>query len=486
MNTPKIVSVIVIAALLAALGGYFVGRHGDMSSGVNSSMANARSTASAQRKVLYWKAPMDANYRSDKPGKSPMGMDLVPVYADENSNDHADVKINPDVVNNLGVRTTEVRQGSLSDRIEAVGYVGYDENSISSINTRADGWIEKLAVNSAGDAVQRGQLLYELFSPKLATAEREYLTAMGSGSRSLIDASRMRMQSLGFSAGQIHTLTRTKKVSARVARRADRSGVVTSLNVREGAYVTPATQVMKLADLGTVWVLVEVGGSQAGLLQVGQQATATFDAFPGRHWQGTVDYIYPDLNAVTRTAKLRLRFGNPDRHLQPNMYAHVRIAAAPQTDAVYIPNQALIRTGHSQRVVVALGQGRFDVCPVEAGITSGDQVEILKGLLAGQRVVTSAQFMIDSEANIDAAALRLGGGQAGCHQSAAADTPATAGMHDMDMSDGATPAAPANSGSAGAAPSATEMEGMPMAGGKHPAAPPATPAEDSSNRRQQP
>lgn len=417
MNTSKTVFVLVIAVLVAALGGYFVGRHGDMSTAMSGSMGGAASTASAQRKVLYWKAPMDPNYHSDKPGKSPMGMDLVPVYAG-GGNDSSDVKINPDVVNNLGVRTTQVRQGSLADRIEAVGYVSYDENTLTSINTRADGWIEKLAVNSVGDAVQRGQLLYELFSPKLATAEREYLTALSSGSRSLINASRTRMRSLGFSAGQIKTLTQTHKVSDRVARRADRAGVVTNLNVREGAYVTPATQVMKLADLSTVWVLVEVDESQAGLLHTGQKASATFDAFPGQRWQGTVDYIYPDLNAATRTVKLRLRFANPDRRLQPNMFAHVRIAAAPQTDAVHIPNQALIRTGHSQRVIVALGKGRFDVCPVEAGITSGDQVEILKGLHAGQRVVTSAQFMIDSEANVNAAALRLGGGKAGCNTEA--------------------------------------------------------------------
>ncbi len=407
----RITLIVVAAALFAAVGiaGYFLGHRQSPSAAADAG------NGGTPRKILYWKAPMNPDFRRDKPGKSPTGMDLVPVYADEGgSGGSSDVKIDPAVVNNLGVRTAEVRQGSLSQRIEAVGYVGYDEDRITSINTRADGWIEKLAVNSVGDAVQRGQLLYELFSPKLATAEREYLTALTSRSASLIDASKQRMRALGFTAGQVQTLTRTRKVGDRVARRADSAGVVMALNVREGAYVMPATQVMKLADLSTVWVLVEVDESQAGLVHKGQQAVATFDAFPGRRWQGTVDYIYPDLSAMTRTVKLRLRFGNPDRRLQPNMYAHVQIQTQPQKSVVYIPDQALIRTGHSQRVIVALGDGRFDVCPVEAGITSGDQVEILKGLHVGQRVVTSAQFMLDSEANVDAAALRLGSGKPGC------------------------------------------------------------------------
>ena len=491
MNKPRLMA--IIAVLLALIAGYFLGKRATPVAGLAISSAAA---PAAQRKVLYWQAPMDPNYHSAKPGTSPMGMALVPVYAG-GSNDNADVKIDPDVVNNLGVRTAEVRQGSLSNRIEAVGYVGYDEDTVTSINTRADGWIEKLAVNSVGATVQRGQLLYELFSPKLATAEREYLTALGSGSRPLTDASQQRMQALGFTAGQVLALQRTRKVSDRVARYAEHAGVVTSLRVREGGYATLATPVMKIADLSTVWVLVEVDEGQAALLHKGQQATATFDAFPGQPWAGTVDYVYPDLSATTRTVKLRLRFDNQDRRLQPNMFAHVRIAAAPQTGAVYIPNQALIQTGHSQRVIVALGQGRFDVCPVEAGTTSGDQVEILKGLRPGQRVVTSAQFMLDSEANVNAAALRLGGGRAGCHPPATANVPANgkqraevAGMPGMKMPGSATPAASISTGpvSPGStpAPSVTGMKGMLMADGEHHASPKATPAADSGNKRRQP
>ncbi len=439
MTKSTVIPLAVIAVLLAAIAGYVVGKHG----GTAVMQENTATAPPApKRKILYWKAPMDPNYHSDKPGKSPMGMDLVPVYADENSGEAAsDVKIAPEVVDSLGVRTAEVRRGTLSRRLDLVGYVGYDQDTITSVNSRAAGWVEKLGVKSAGDTVHAGQVLYALFSPKMATAEREYLTALASGSRPLIAASRDRMRALGFTATQIERLAHTHKVSENVLRRADSSGVLMSLGVSEGAYVMPATQIMKLADLHTVWVLVEVDESDAALLHKGQKADAVFDAFPGEHWHGVVDYVYPDVSTSTRTIKARLRFPNPDLRLQPNMYAHVTIQGTPQRDALYIPSQALIRTGHSQRVIVALGGGRFDVCPVEAGFTMGDRVEILKGLWAGERVVTSAQFMIDSEANVDAAALRLGGGKPGCTANPETAEPGAAGkgMPGMDMSGKAMP-----------------------------------------------
>ncbi|HEX6550157.1 MAG TPA: efflux RND transporter periplasmic adaptor subunit, partial [Gammaproteobacteria bacterium] len=328
----------------------------------------------------------------------------------------ADLHISPAMINALGVRTVDVGQGTLAHPIEAVGYVGYDEDSMRAIHTRADGWIEKLAINSVGDRVHAGQLLYQLFSPKLATAEREYLIALAGGNQEMIQASAARLRSLGFADAQIENLRQTRQVHDRVARYAEAAGVVTELGIREGSYVTPATPVMKFADLGKAWILVEADESDAALLATGQRANAVLDAFPGRVWHGTVDHIYPVLDPVTRTIKVRLRFANPGERLQPNMYAHVSIQAAPQTDAVSIPSQALIRTGQSQRVVIALGNGDFDVCPVQAGYESGDQVQILGGLHPGQQVVVSAQFMLDSEANLDAAALRMGSNRSACAQ----------------------------------------------------------------------
>jgi len=414
------------AALLAAgVGGYFLGDHGGS--------AETQTVGSAH-KPLYWVSSMNPSYRSSKPGKDPMGMDLVPVYAENDSGAAAsDVKISPAVVQQLGVQTAAVKQGPLAWHIEAVGYVGYDEDLVTSINTRADGWIEKLNVKAEGDAVRKGALLYELFSPKLATAEQEYLTALSSDMPSLIGASRERLRALGFTPAQIRDLGRRRKTSDRVARYAEQSGVVTSLGVREGAYVMPATQVMKIADLSTVWVLAEVDESDAAALKIGQSVTARFDAFPGETRKGVIDYIYPDIVSATRTVKLRLRFVNADGRLRPNMYAHVAIDSAPQT-AVYIPASALIRTGQSERVALALGQGRFDICPVVAGFETGGNVEILKGLGAGQRVVVSSLFLIDSEASIDEAALHISGGKPACHAPSHASTPM-----DMKMPPGAPP-----------------------------------------------
>ena len=423
----------VAVVLAAAVAGYFLGQNGHTMSATDT----ASNGKSDQRTVLYWKAPMDPDFRSDKPGKSPMGMDLVPVYADEGgTGDSSDVRIDPAVINNLGVRTAEVQRGSLGSRIEAVGYVGYDEDTLISINTRAEGWVEKLAFKSVGETVRKGQLLYALFSPKLATAEREYLTALKSGSQSLIAASRERMHSLGFSNAQVRQLASTGKVGNRVARYAESAGVVVKLGASEGAWVTPATQVMQLADLATVWVLVEVDPVNGARVRKGQDAEISFDAFPGESWKGTVDYVYPDVSATTRTIKVRLRLPNADRRLQPNMYARVALQTEAQQGAVTIPVLALIETGHSKRVIVAQGDGRFDVCPVQTGATSGDRVEILKGLRPGQRVVTSAQFMIDSEANVDAAALRLDSGHPGCGQTVPPPSGSAGHEHtpDMDMS----------------------------------------------------
>lgn len=405
------VAAAALALVVVGAGGFLLGQGGP-------EPATASASAGAQ-KPLYWVSSMDASFRSNKPGKDSMGMDLVPVYAKgSGGSTPSDVEISPAVVNNIGVRTAVVQQGSLAHRIETVGYVSYDESSLSTIDTRAEGWIEKLDVKAVGDTVRRGQRLYELFSPKLATAETEYLTALGSHLPDLIAAARERLRALGFSGGQIEQLARSRHATDRVARYADSNGVVVSLGVREGAYVTPMTEVMKLADLSTVWVLAEIDESDAARISVGQKATAEFEAFPGQFRDGQVEYIYPDMNAATRTAKVRLRFDNADGKLQPNMYAHVAILASPDHQAVYIPSAALIRTGQSERVALALGDGRFDICPVTAGYESGGVVQILKGLVPGQKVVVSSQFLIDSEANLDAAALRLGADRAQCDQAA--------------------------------------------------------------------
>ncbi|HNP64204.1 MAG TPA: efflux RND transporter periplasmic adaptor subunit [Woeseiaceae bacterium] len=370
-------------------------------------------SASGEREVLYYKAPMDPNYRADKPGKSPMGMDLVPVYADEVAGDDPSVvKISPTVVNNLGVRSAAVESGVLSRRIETVGYVGYDEDSLHQINTRVDGWIEKLSIKSTGDPVKRGQVLFELYSPTLVNAQEEYLAALKSSNTALHQASRERLAALGVTASEIRRLDKERTAKQRIRIYAQTDGVVAHLGVREGVYITPSTEVLSIANLDEVWVMAEVFERQSAWVRHGQRAEIELDYLPGQRWQGTVDYVYPELDQKTRTLKVRVRFDNEADVLRPNMFARVTIFGTETPAVVHIPKEALIPGGAVNRVVVALEEGKFRAQPVEIGIESGDRIEILSGLTAADRVVTSGQFLIDSESNIDTALARMDEGMA--------------------------------------------------------------------------
>ncbi len=367
----------------------------------------ATTSAEGGREVLYWQAPMDPSYRRDAPGKSPMGMDLEPVYAEDAAAEAGVVSINPAVVGNLGVRTATAEYGKLSRRIETVGYVGLDQDTLQHIHTRVDGWIEKLETNAAGDPVRKGQLLFELYSPTLVNAQQEYLAAARSGAAALVEASRMRLLALGVDRGEIERLDRERAVSQRVSIYADNDGFVASLDVREGVYVMPATEIMSIAKLDRVWIRAEVFERQAEWVQTGQRAEVELDYLPGTRWQGKVDYVYPELDPKTRTLGVRLRLDNEDEVLRPGMFARVTLYGTETDLVVHVPREALIRGGSTNRVVLALGDGRFRAQPVQVGIESGDRVAIPSGLSAGDRVVTSAQFLIDSESNIDTALKRM-------------------------------------------------------------------------------
>ena len=270
----------------------------------------AAGAGTTERTVLYWKAPMDPNYRRNEPGKSPMGMDLVPVYAGGADDDESVVSISPQVVNNLGVRTAAAEHGVLSRRIETVGYVGYDEDTLQHIHMRVDGWIESLAITATGDAVKTGQKLFELYSPTLVNAEEEYLTALRSNNPRLQKASHSRLVAFGVPISEINRLKKSGTVNRRLTVLAQSDGIVADLKVREGVYITPSSEVMSIAKLDRVWVLAEVFERQAGWIQPGQLAEVELEYLPGQRLQGTVDYVYPELDLKTRTLKVRMRFDN--------------------------------------------------------------------------------------------------------------------------------------------------------------------------------
>lgn len=395
----KLVTIGMLISVLAV--GVYIGK-------LLQSDGDATGEISDEPEVLYWVAPMDPAYRRDQPGKSPMGMDLVPVYADEaGDSDPAIISIDPSVVNNLGVRTAQAELGALARRVETVGYVSYDEDTLQHIHSRVDGWIETLAVKSAGDPIAAGQLLFEIYSPTLVNAQQEYLAALRGGNATLVNASRERLQSLGVAGAAIVRLDSQRAVSRLVSVYAESDGYAANLGVREGIYITPATEIMSVARLDPVWVLVEVFERQAAWITVGQQAEVELDYLPGQSWQGTVDYIYPELDPLTRTLKVRLRFDNQSHALRPNMFARIIVFGSETNPVVHVPRAALIRGGVVNRVVKSLGDGRFRAQPVDIGIESGDRVEIRSGVNAGDLIVISGQFLIDSESNIESALSRM-------------------------------------------------------------------------------
>ena len=392
-NTKTIIAIIIGAALGAGALSLYQG---------TGSSGNGNEATSAEKKPLYWVAPMDSNYRRDNPGKSPMGMDLIPVYEEESSSDDfgpGAVKIAPHVVNNLGVRTAPVELKNMHTEISTVGYVQYDEDKLIHIHPRVDGWIEKLYVKAAGNPVEKGQPLYTLYSPQLVNAQEELLIALKRNNSSLISAAKDRLKALQLSADFIQQLEKSQKVQQTITFYSPQAGVVDGLKVREGFYVKPGNTLLSIGQLDQVWVEAEVFERDAALIKEGLPVSMTLDYLPGEDWAGVVDYVYPTLNSKTRTLRVRLKFDNPDYQLKPNMFAQVSIHANQADSTILVPKEAVIRTGKQDRVVIALGDGQFKSIEVTIGRVDIDSIEIIDGLNEDDVVVTSAQFLIDSESS---------------------------------------------------------------------------------------
>ena len=392
---------IVIPVVAFLLGGLVVGLF------VN--QTPNQSDSSSKPEPLYWVAPMDANYRKDGPGKSPMGMDLVPVYEEAQSEQDpaGTVTISSQIESELGVRTAQVESRAIRKDLNVAGFIQYDDSSLQHYHSRTSGWVETLYVFSVGDQVKKGDKLYDLYSPELVYAQQEFISALNTTNQLLLESSRLKLQALGVNSQQIRQLEKDKKIRQKLTFYAQKTGYVSHLNVREGMYIQPQVEILATANLARIWVMAEVFESQSSWLAPGLPVTMKVKALAQKQWQGNIDYIFPNVNAENRTQQVRVVFENPQLELKPNMFAQLSISTEPSAEQLTVPSEAVIFTGTGERVVLALGDGKFRSVNVTTGLQGQGLTQILSGLESGQSVVTSAQFLIDSESNIAAELNRI-------------------------------------------------------------------------------
>lgn len=372
-----------------------------------------------------YQCPMHPQIVRDAPGTCPIcGMTLVPIKAAgpaAEASGRPAVVLSGVVTQNLGVRTEKVERGTLWKAIRTLGRVAYDETRLAHVHPRANGWVERLAVRAEGDEVKRGQVMGYLYAPSILSAQVDFLVALrqyGKSHPDKADKARNLLRLLDVPDTVIKEIERQGETLHSIPMLAPITGVVTKLGVRDGMYVEPGTEMVTIADLASVWVLVDVFEQQLDWLKPGQPAEIRVPAHPGQVWKGEVEYLYPDLDPQSRTLRARLRFPNPDGLLKPNMFADVLIKGGPKADVLHISRDALIVTGERETVITALGEGRFQPVDVTAGMQRGGRVEILQGLAEGDEVVVSGQFLIDSESSLQASLRRLapppeGGGHTG-------------------------------------------------------------------------
>jgi len=368
----------------------------------------------AEKKIKYWAAPMDPTYIRNEPGKSPMGMDLVPVYEDD-AQSGSTISIDPVTAQNMGVRTAPVTRGEIFRRIRTVGLVGFDEPKQFSVNSKIAGWIEKLYVNETGQQVQKGQPLLEIYSPELVTAQEELILAkenldalsgtqfpeIAKGAQRLLEASRRRLGLWDVSESQIAQIEQSGQSQKRLTLEAPYSGIVSKKLINEGMYIKPGMMLFEISDLSRVWVYADLYENELPFVKVGQKASVTLPYVGEKARTAKVTYLYPYVDPKTRTVKARLEFANPDLSLRPDMYVNVEIQAERRKNVLSIPSEAVLNSGEKKTVFVALGGGKFEPRLVKTGAQGDDgRLEIVEGVKEGEQVVTSAQFMFDSESRL--------------------------------------------------------------------------------------
>jgi Cu(I)/Ag(I) efflux system membrane fusion protein len=387
---------------------------------VKGTSASSEAKPTGERKIKYWKSSMDPTYVSDKQGKDQMGMDLIPVYEDQVQ--EGAISIDPVTVQNMGIRTAMVEEKELTRTIRTVGNVDYNEELLYTVNTKISGWIEKLYVENTGDPVKKGQPLLEIYSPELVSTQQEYLTALKNfqqlkdspypetrkGAEELLKSTKQRLLYWDISEGQIDQLEKSGEVKKTMILYSPANGVVTEKNVIEGTAISMGSELYKIADLSTVWVLAKIYEYELPYIKIGQMAQIELSYFPGEVLSGKISYIYPYLNQGTRDVKVRIELPNPELKLKPEMYSNVTIASTLPGKSLVIPEEAVIHSGKREIVFVDAGGGKYSPREVVTGASGeGSVVEVKSGLMPDEMVVVSAQFMLDSESKTQEAIKKM-------------------------------------------------------------------------------
>jgi membrane fusion protein, copper/silver efflux system len=387
---------ILAAVLIAGGGGYWLGQRGD---GQTASTATGSPDG---RKILYYYDPMVPGQKFDKPGKSPfMDMQLVPKYADDaaNADAAAGVRIDPSAVQNLGIRVAEAKMGSLAATLNVTGSIDFNQRDVAIVQARSGGFVSRVYARAPGDVVRAGAPIADVHLPEWGGAQTEFLSVKRLGKPELTAAARHRLRLMGMSEGVISGVERSGRTNGTITITSPISGVIQTLDARAGVTLAQGQTLAQVTGIGTVWLNAAVPEAQAGSVRIGQSASATLTAFPGETFGGRIIAVLPTAQADSRTVTVRIELANRGGRLRPGMFANVALGGDART-ALLVPGEAVIRTGTRTLVVLATGNGRYQPAEVRAGREGGGQTEIMEGLAAGERVVASGQFLLDSEASL--------------------------------------------------------------------------------------
>lgn len=412
-----------VVAISAAGGGYWMGtRKGGGHDGASTTPAQSAAAPSGEikpRKLLYYRNPMGLPDTSPTPKKDPMGMDYIAVYEGEPDDEPAaanQIRISTDKVQKLGVRTEAAKLRSLDRVVRASGRIEPDERRVYAITPKFEGYVERLHVNATGQPVGKGQPLFEVYSPELVSAQREYSIASEGvdslkdaggeaqrGMRQLSESSLMRLKNWDISEEQLKALAKSGETKRTLTFRSPVAGIVTEKKALQGMRFMPGEALYQVADLSAVWVVADVFEQDIGLIKSGAKATVRINAYPDKAFTGAITYVYPTLNAETRTVPVRVELANVGQLLKPGMFAQVELPVAANASVVTIPTSAVIDSGTRRIVLIQAGEGRFEPREVKLGARSDTYVEVIEGVKDGEPVVVAANFLIDAESNLKAA-----------------------------------------------------------------------------------